>query len=196
MKASGNEASWKQYTYTINKENFEKEGQYNITIDSTDKATNKVNNKIKNANIEFVIDKTAPSVVVNGVENGKQYRSDSRDVDIAVSDNVAVGDMDVYVDNMDKAAKSYKSKELVKKNGKVTYTLGSSDNWQNIQVSVTDAAGNKAETELCKVLVTSNVIVQFYRNTMAVVVTLVVLVGIALIILLLAKRRRDQASGQ
>ena len=196
VKAGGNEASWKQYTYTINKENFEKEGQYNITIDSTDKATNKVNNKIKNANIEFVIDKTAPSVVVNGVENGKQYRSDSRDVDIAVSDNVAMGDMNVYVDDMDKAAKSYKSKELVKKNGKVTYTLGSSDNWQNIQVSVTDAAGNKAETELCKVLVTSNVIVQFYRNTMAVVVTLVVLVGIALIILLLAKRRRDQASGQ
>lgn len=196
VKAGGNEASWKQYTYTINKENFEKEGQYNITIDSTDKATNKVNNKIKNANIEFVIDKTAPSVVVNGVENGKQYRSDSRDVDIAVSDNVAMGDMNVYVDDMDKAAKSYKSKELVKKNGKVTYTLGSSDNWQNIQVSVTDAAGNKAETELCKVLVTSNVIVQFYRNTMAVVVTLVVLVGIALIILLLAKRRRDQASEQ
>lgn len=196
VKAGGNEASWKQYTYTINKENFEKEGQYNITIDSTDKATNKVNNKIKNANIEFVIDKTAPSVVVNGVENGKQYRSDSRDVDIAVSDNVAMGDMDVYVDDMDKAAKSYKSKELVKKNGKVTYTLGSSDNWQNIQVSVTDAAGNKAETELCKVLVTSNVIVQFYRNTMAVVVTLVVLVGIALIILLLAKRRRDEASEQ
>lgn len=196
VKASGNEVSWKQYTYTINKENFEKEGQYNITIDSTDKATNKVNNKIKNANIEFVIDKTAPSVVVNGVENGKQYRSDSRDVDIAVSDNVAVGDMDVYVDDMDQAAKSYKSKELVKKNGKVTYTLGSSDNWQNIQVSVTDAAGNKAETELCKVLVTSNVVVQFYRNTMAVVITLVVLVGIALIILLLAKRRRDEASEQ
>lgn len=196
VKASGNEASWKQYTYTINKENFEKEGQYNITIDSTDKATNKVNNKIKNANIEFVIDKTAPSVVVNGVENGKQYRTDSRDVDITVSDNVAVGDMDVYVDDMDKAAKSYKSKELVKENGKVTYTLGSSDNWQNIQVSVTDAAGNKAETELCKVLVTSNVIVQFYRNTMAVVITLVVLVGIALIILLLAKRRRDKASEQ
>ncbi len=196
VKASGNEASWKQYTYTINKENFEKEGQYNITIDSTDKATNKVNNKIKNANIEFVIDKTAPSVVVNGVENGKQYRSNSRDVDISVSDNVAMGDMDIYVDDMDKATKSYKSKELMKENGKVTYTLGSSDNWQNIQVSVTDAAGNKAETELCKVLVTSNVIVQFYRNTTAVIITLVVLVGIALIILLLAKRRRDTASGQ
>ncbi len=196
VKASGNEESWKQYTYTINKGNFEKEGQYNITINSTDKATNKVNNKIKNANIEFVIDKTAPSVVVNGIEDGKQYRSDSRDVDIAVSDNVAMGDMDIYVDDMDKAAKSYKSKEIVKENGKVTYTLGNSDNWQNIQVSVTDAAGNKAETELCKVLVTSNVIVQFYRNTMAVVITLVILVVIALIILLWAKRRRDSASEQ
>ena len=196
VKESGNEVSWKQYTYTIKKDNFEKEGQYNLTIDSTDRATNKVNNKIKNANIEFVIDKTAPTIVLIGIEDGKQYRSDERDVDISVADNIAVGDMNVYVDDMDKAVKSYKTKELVKENGKVTYTLGSSDNWQNIRVVTTDAAGNKAETELCKVLVTSNVIVQFYRNTVAVVVVILLLAGIVTLIIILAKRKKDDSSAR
>lgn len=31
------------------KENFEKEGRYSVTIDSEDKATNKMNNKVKSA---------------------------------------------------------------------------------------------------------------------------------------------------
>lgn len=47
VKQSGGEGSWKEYTYTIKKENFEKEGRYSVTIDSEDKATNKMNNKVK-----------------------------------------------------------------------------------------------------------------------------------------------------
>ena len=58
VKQSGGEGSWKEYTYTIKKENFEKEGRYSVTIDSEDKATNKMNNKVKECNIDFVIDKT------------------------------------------------------------------------------------------------------------------------------------------
>lgn len=90
VKASGGEVSWKSYQYTIKKDNFEEEGLYNITIDSVDRATNQVNNKIKEAEIEFVIDKTAPTVVITGVENNGQYRMDTRDITISSTDNVAM----------------------------------------------------------------------------------------------------------
>ena len=200
VKESGSEVSWKSYKYTINKENFEKEGLYNITIDSVDRATNEVNNKIKEADIEFVIDKTAPTVVITGIEDDGQYRTNERDITIATADNVAMDRVEFYVDDSEKPVESYNAQTILRQKGELPYTLTSSSDWQEIKAVAIDKAGNVTDTSRIEgsdsekwisVLVTSNVFVQFYRNTPVLIGTIVVLILLfAFLFLVLAKRRK------
>lgn len=204
VKESGTEVSWKSYEYTIKKNNFEKEGMYNITIDSVDRATNQVNNKIKEADIEFVIDKTAPTVVINGIEDKGQYRTSERDITIATADNMAMDRVELYVDDEKDPAESYNAKTIQREGGELPYTLNSSSDWQEVKAVAIDKAGNVTDTsrpedgdkeKWLSVLVTSNLFVQFYRNTPLVigsVVGLAALIGI--IFLILAKRRKQEES--
>lgn len=194
VKESGNEASWKSYEYTIKAANFEKEGLYNVTIDSKDRAKNEVNNKVKEANIEFVIDKTKPTVVITGVEDDGQYRTNNRDITIAVADNVAMDRLDVQVDGTDSQSRSYDAKEIQKQKGEIPFSLASSSNWQEIKAAAVDAAGNTAETSELRVLITANLLVQFYRNTPLVVGSSVGLAAIAaaLAVFLSKKKKSNQ----
>lgn len=191
VKESGSEVSWKSYQYRIKAENFAEEGHYNVTIDSLDRATNEVNNKVKDANIEFVIDKTAPTVVITGIEDDAQYRENSRDVGITVADNIAIGEMDVYLD--ENLVKNYPADVIQTQRGEIVYTMDSSTNWQRISAVATDAAGNTAETSEYRILITSNLLVQFYRNTPLVIGSSISLLAvIAVLILLIGKRRKKE----
>ncbi len=200
VRESGGEVSWKSYEYTIKKENFEQEGLYNITIDSVDRATNEATNKIKNVDIEFIIDKTAPTVVITGIENEGQYRTNERDITIAATDNAAMKQVEVYVDDN---VEEFDAKTIKEQKGELPYTLTSSSDWQEIKAVAVDMAGNITDTsnpegagkeEWVSVLITSNVFVQFYRNTPLVIGTIAVLVVLAggIILILAKKRRKDE----
>lgn len=190
VKASGNEVTWKSYEYTINAANFEEEGLYNVTIDSLDRATNQVNNKIKDADIEFVIDKTKPTVVITGIEAGGQYRAAERDISIAVTDNVAMTDVDVRID--DKSIGNFDAVAIMEQDGKLPVTLGSDTNWQYVTAVATDAAGNVAETSEYGVLITTNVLIQYYRNTPVFVGSLVGVAAVAGFIFFLAGKKKKK----
>lgn len=164
VKASGSEASWKEYQYTVNKENFAQEGNYTVTIDSKDRAENVVNNKVKEKEVKFVIDKTKPTVVITGIENGAQYRTDKRDMTVNVTDNIAMGDVDIYVDDAEKPVKSCNASEIQESKGLIAYVIDNATNFQEIKAVARDAAGNEAETKNIRVLVTSNMFVQYYSN--------------------------------
>ena len=195
VKASGSEVSWKQYDYTINKENFEKEGNYTVTIDSEDRATNVGNSRAKGCDIEFAIDKTAPTVVITGIENGEQYRANTRNITVNAADNIAMGDVGVYVGNSDKPAQTYDAKDIRAAGGALTYTMNSSNSRQDIKAVATDAAGNTAEAEITRVLLTSNLFVQFYSNTpllVGTIVGVVVIAGGLLWFFLIFKRKKDE----
>lgn len=190
VKESGNEASWKSYQYTMKASNFEREGLYNITIDSKDRANNEVNNKVKESDIEFVIDKTKPTVVITGVENDGQYRTNSRDITITVADNVAMDSLKVDVDGKENTSKSYNAKEILKQKGEIPFSLTDSSNWQEIRALATDAAGNTAETSEIRVLITANLLVQFYRNTPLVVGSSVGLAALVAVLVILISRKK------
>lgn len=195
VKASGSEVSWKQYDYTINKENFEKEGNYTVTIDSEDRATNVGNSRAKGCDIEFAIDKTAPTVVITGIENGEQYRANTRNITVNAADNIAMGDVGVYVGNNDEPAQTFDAKDIQAAGGELTYTMNSSNSRQDIKAVATDAAGNTAEAEITRVLLTSNLFVQFYSNTPLLVGTIagvVVIAGGLLWFFLIFKRKKDE----
>lgn len=197
VKESGSDVSWKEYQYTINKENFEEEGHYTVTIDSEDRATNVQNNKVKDREINFVIDKTAPSVVITGVENGEQYRADSRDMTVNVADNMAMGTVDIYLGDGITPVKSY-NENLIKQNGgALTYTIGNADEFQDVRAVARDAAGNEAETEGISVLVTSNLLIQYVNNTPLLVGSIIVILliagGACWYFLIFKKKKNEQA---
>ena len=146
---------WKEYIYTIKASVFEKEGRYEITVDSEDQAGNKQSNKIKEKPASFIIDKTNPSSVITGVENGEIYNAIDREIGISVSDNVLASKVELLVDG--KVAKVYSEKEIQESNGNLKYTLKDSKSWQVLQLKTKDAAGNEATSEETKVLITPDV---------------------------------------
>ena len=161
VQESGNQGSWKQYTYEIPKENFLEEGIYRLTIYSQDRAKNLSDNGSKGKKIEFVVDQTAPSVVITGIENGKQYREASRECTIDVEDNVCIGSMDVICNGK---TVSYNAAEVGNMNGRMKFAFDSANDWQKLSVITYDAAGNKTCSKEYRVLVTPNLLIQFYRN--------------------------------
>ena len=158
---SGNEATWKQYTYQIAEKNFSEEGLYTLTIYSEDRATNVSDNNVKGKKIEFIVDKTKPSVLVTGVEDGERYTEDSREVTIDVEDNVSLGYVEVILNG---ESTKYDAIELAKMNGKITLIVGSANHYQTLKVKVVDAADNDPVVEELSFLITANLFVQFYMN--------------------------------
>lgn len=195
VKASGSEVSWKEYVYDISSDNFQEEGRYNVTIDSEDRAENMMNNKVKGLDIEFVVDKTAPTVVVTGIEEDS-YRADTRDMTINVADNTAVATVEVLIDGA--VVEEYTQEQIEKVNGALTYTIGNSNNSQDIRVVAVDLAGNEGASDDREVLITSNLFIQYINNTPLLIGSIVAVIAIAggLIWFFLIFKRRKKDEGQ
>ena len=159
------EGSWKTYEYRIKKEKFATEAKYVISMYSEDKATNKSTNRSKGMDVGFVVDKTAPTIVLTGVESGKHYVAVDKNVYIDVQDNILVDNMVMY--NNDKQVLSRNSDEILDSLGKVETKVESSDKWQAIYVEARDAAGNMATSVRIDFLLTTNLLVQMKANAMA-----------------------------
>lgn len=204
VSESGSEESWKRYTYTINKENFETEGNYTVTIESEDRAKNVSSTQTKQVqsptdekeryDLNFVVDKTAPTVVITGIEEGGQYRANTREITVNAADNIAMGEVGVYLGNADKPEQTYSAEALQAAGGEVTYTMSNSNSRQDVRAVAVDAAGNTSETEIRRVLVTSNLFVQFYSNTplLAGSIAGIVVIAAALWYFLIFKRKKKE----
>ena len=121
-----------------------------------------MNNKVKECNIDFVIDKTPPTVVITGIEESS-YRADEREMTINLSDNTAVKSVDVIIDG--KSVATYAQKEIEKAGGKISYMIEGASEPQKIEAAALDMAGNETTSEMHKVLVTSSVWIQYINNT-------------------------------
>lgn len=161
VDVSGSDVTWKQYTYKLLKENFTEEGTYIITIYSEDRATNVSDNNTKEKKIEFVVDKTDPSILISGVEDGEQYLEDSRKVTLDVQDNIRMSEVKVILNGKESV---YDAAQLAKTDGKISLTVKSANSWQTLQTEIADAAGNTVETEEIRFLITANIFVQFFMN--------------------------------
>lgn len=194
VKETGGEGSWKQYTYTIKKENFEKEGRYSVTIDSEDKATNTMNNKVKESNINFVIDKTPPTVVITGIEESS-YRADSRDMSVNVSDNTAVKRLDIMVDG--KSVATYSQEDVQEAGGKIVYTLNSSNSKQKVKAVAVDMADNEATSDNHNILITTNLFIQYINNKplfIGSIIALVLIAGGAIYFFVFRRKKSEDAA--
>lgn len=194
VQGSGSEVSWKQYDYTINKENFEQEGNYTVTIDSEDRATNTGNSRAKGCNIEFTVDKTAPTLVITGVEEDS-YRADTRDVTIDVADNYLMDNV-VVATSAGGNDQEYSLAQIREADGKLTYTMKSYNSRQVVTAVATDAAGNTAEAATNEILLTSSLWIQYINNTPllvgSIIGVLAVAGGLFWFFLIFKRRKKDE----
>ena len=117
---------WKRYRYSMDGSLFTEEGVYEIFVSSVDEAGNLQDNKLRGVPVGFAIDRTPPGAVITGVEDGKLYEEESREITVVASDNMA------------------------------PYTLTESGSWQEITLAFEDAAGNRGTADSCRVLLTTD----------------------------------------
>lgn len=169
---------WHQKCYEIQSGNFEKEGIYNVLIYSKDAAGNENCNTSSRhrdgeLNIRFAVDRTAPSVVFSGVQDGGVYNETEHTVLLDVQDNIALETVTVYLN--DKEYGTYTADELGEyEDGIIPIQIKQAMTRQKIQVTARDLAGNtvgsltaegkRKDMEEIEVLVTANTFVWFVHT--------------------------------
>lgn len=84
---SGGGNQWFKYTCTVDKTLFANEGEYKLVVSSKDKAENDAFSDVKDATINFVVDRTAPIVTITGMAKNGRYQTESQKVTIVPSDD-------------------------------------------------------------------------------------------------------------
>lgn len=185
VQESGTETSWKQYDYNIFSSNFTQEGIYDITIYSEDEAGNANSNhtervKEYSKNISFVLDQTAPSITISGVEEDGRYDTDTRLISVGYSENFAIDT--ITITNGDKTD-SYTADQLNATGDTLEFEVPASNSKQTVTVTAADKAGNTVMVESPRFLLTSNKLIQFVNNTPLLVGSILLLVLIVLAII-------------
>lgn len=192
VKDESEKNGWHKYKYTIKKDCFTKEGLYEVQLRTSDKAGNIQDNKVKDSPIRFVVDHTAPTAVITGIEDNGRYKEISRTMHIQVTDNYAYGPVSLYIG--DKKVKTFDTASVAKADGKLSYKVGSANGWQKIRVEYSDLAGNSGEPVSMRVLVTASTWQQALYSAWFIPTVIAVLCGLAFLIILLVllKRRKEK----
>ena len=174
----GGNGAWMKYTYKVNKDLFADEGEYKLVVSSKDKADNDAFSDVKEAAVEFVVDRTAPVVTVSGIANDGRYQTDKQTVTLIPTDDG--GALKTLIVNMvDEDGKVIKEvlnltgdalmTELEANGGKITFEIAEGL-YQNVQIICTDCATGETEetnthdTTIKNVSVSSSVFMIFWAN--------------------------------
>jgi hypothetical protein len=183
INSTGDDEHWKSYHYEFPAETFSDEGQYELLIHSVDEATNvqdNMNNKRKEPLVvDFVVDKTNPTTVISGITPNGRYRENSKDVIVDSKDNILLEK--VFVD-VDGNVSEFTPSDFAE--GILTYTLSSSNNWQNVTIYSYDKAGNtdKETVSAIRILLTSSLFYQFIRNVPLVIGAVAAVAAVAFLV--------------
>ncbi len=86
-KLTSGSGQWSKRTYTISKELFKEEGEYSIIVESIDKAETTAYSDVKNLNVSFVVDQTAPVLTISGLETKGKYQVEEQTVTLIPTDD-------------------------------------------------------------------------------------------------------------
>ncbi len=81
------DGEWSKITYTVHKELFAEEGEYSIVVESVDKTQTTAYSDVKALKIAFVVDKTAPVIVISGLEASGRYHVEEQEVTLIPTDD-------------------------------------------------------------------------------------------------------------
>lgn len=201
---SGSEDTGYVYTYTIYRENFALEGTYRLGVYSKDRAGNEVNNLLKHngEEIQFVIDKTLPRVVIDGVENNEIYDVESQEVRVVADDNFKLAEAELMLVNKDgEMLEHWNYFDLVEKEGDTALiTIGEHKEEVSLLYRAVDAAGNEVQilqgekTAKADFLVTTDKFVQLVnkptKSPIGRVIITALVISIMGVLLILASFKR------
>lgn len=130
---------YKEYRYLIPARCFEDEGAYAVSLNSKDEAGNEGDHKLQKKYIEFVIDKTPPSIMIAGLDDKSFYPEKDRSVVVDSRDNTKLKEQMVYLDGA-----------LIKSstNQETSFTILQKDQWREMEVWAVDQAGNEAKRKI------------------------------------------------
>ena len=153
VQKQGTEVTWKSYSYILPADNFETEGHYAITVASTDKAKNNSDNRSKGTEITFAIDKTAPSIVVSGIEDHGVYNMEELKVRADIKDNMGLEYIVIYDGNT--MLQDYDAEAIEDNFGEITFRLEEGQEARDIRIVAQDMAGNVQEENYEEVTITT-----------------------------------------
>lgn len=175
---SGGDGSWYRYEYAVNKSLFDDEGEYNLVVESEDKATSMAYSDLKNVSADFVIDKTAPTFTISGIEEDGNYRGTSQNVTLVPTDDGGkLGHVKVTI--LDKDGKEQKvisdmsgdelTKYLNGNDGKIKFKVPEGVNQQVAILCAdcsigTDGGTNTTDFIYKGITVSSNAFILFFEN--------------------------------
>ena len=147
---------WKCYRIRILSHVFASEGDYEIFLYSGDKAGNQMGNTMprtwkRNARFSFSVDKTPPSVMIAGAEDGGRYRERERILRLSAWDNMELAGVRIRVGEEEQDLEGGALQKMIRENdGQTEITVQAKNDWQTVQVWAWDRAGNgkpEADTE-------------------------------------------------
>ena len=207
---------WSKRTYVISKELFNSEGEYSIVVESTDKAETTAYSDVKNLNVSFVVDQTAPVLTISGLENGGRYQVEQQTVTVIPTDDggrlysikvVAMNsngeplkdasgkDISVRFEMSGEEFLTY----LTENNGKITFTVPEGLENQ-VQIICNDCAvnvdgqTNEYNETYTKVTVSQSGLIIFYANKplfYGSIAGVFLLVGSVIVLFLVKKRKKE-----
>lgn len=174
------------YTYTISKDAFAEEGKYLVQVYST----SEVGDDYTSANEEysFMVDDSAPEVILSGIESDMMYNEYSKMVTLDIRDTSGIDSVKVTLNGKDIETKY--------ENGLYTFEVVEGSGYSELVVTVTDLAGNTSEVKVTNFLITSNIFTYLWNQTWVkyALVGVLLLVGglIFLIVRGILKRRKKE----
>lgn len=183
----GGNGEWSVYTYTVKASQFKNDGSYGVSIFSNDKADNENDTaeEKNNAEIAFGIDKTAPIIVPVDIKSDETYSDEVKNVKTEISDNLVLDTAEVMLNG--------KKIDCEIQGDTFDLKVPESTKRQNISITATDSAGNKAQMKISNFLVSSNAFVRWYNNTPLFIGTIIgAVVLIAAIVMLFVFFRKKK----
>lgn len=201
--ATVGESGWYQYRYSINADNFDKDGIYAVTVASKDEAGNQPENtNYPDKDILFRVDSVAPELVsVTGLEKDT-INAIKANVEYKAFDAIALDEVSVYVNN-ERVDYINTFEDLTTYSGK--FSIGEGVR-QNIRIVLKDKAGNVMNTADADfkvsfpfertVTVSTNPFVRWFSNIYRTIGTTAVgVIAIGVCVYLLLKKGKGKGSG-
>ncbi|MDE6365898.1 MAG: hypothetical protein K2L86_16855 [Lachnospiraceae bacterium] len=150
---SGSESTGYTYVYKIDKTNFTEEGAYRLSLYSKDRAGNEINNAsdIHGKEITFIVDNTAPKVIIDGTASANGNGAGPRELQIVVTDNFSLAEAEFMIVNNENDVLEYWDYMALAGEGEtMSITLAPYDEEVALVYRVRDAAGNEAQRRFDK----------------------------------------------
>ena len=155
-RSGGVNGNW-QYTYTIDKSFFEKEGVYTIEVFSQTETGVKYSSS--NRTMQFIVDNTAPQISITGIRDGGRYKSNEKRITIDVRDISKLKSVKAYLNGKEVKL------QYDEKTGLYYYDMKSTGQDRNeFVVEAEDEAGNLSTVSVKNFLLSPNLAFSIFND--------------------------------